>query len=308
MKANKIKSTFTGIKNVAPVITICPVAEGMIREWVDLCDKEISGLGKVIQRPDGSLHVSKVYLLEQEVTSVETELDDEAVATLLYETRMDEGEMTFWWHSHVNMNTDWSGTDYDTMIQFGSKGALISAVYNKRGDRRVALYVQGEGYHPTVFMDDLDMRADSLTVDVREFCKKQFEDKVTEKAPIRGYYGTTVDDCWGDWNDAYTPALVEDNVVPINFTDKSLESMGVPPHCIDKQKDYYKLILTKWFKQDVTMRKYWAVLYYEWNEHLPKPQDILSGTPKADLAEFADSFDFSVQKAEVDIDRYTEEV
>jgi hypothetical protein len=129
-------------------VIISKLASQKIHEWTDLAPGEISGLGVVdtVKNDEGfyELHVKDVWLLKQECTGHDTELDDGAVADLMIQW-MDEGEGNdqkplFWWHSHVNMGVFWSGTD-DQCVRNLIDGAhdepgrfLLSTVVNKRGE------------------------------------------------------------------------------------------------------------------------------------------------------------------------------
>ncbi len=194
-------------------ITIDPIEQEKIWWYVDKCPKEISGLGKVIKRDDGSLHISKIYLLKQECTSSDTELDDEAVADLLYETRNEPGALLFWWHSHVDMQVFWSNTDYEAIEKIGSSGMVISTVYNKRREMRTSLYIAANELSPTVFLDELDLEVDSaLPESVVSDLEAQYKDKVTLKSfaatypkynSYRGKHHRNLGWQQDDWDDDY---------------------------------------------------------------------------------------------------------
>ena len=282
-----------------PNITIDAIEEAKIRKWVDLCDQEISGLGKVIIKDDGSLHVNSVYLLEQEVSPAETELDDDSVASLLFEARADEGEMVFWWHSHVNMNVFWSGTDLTTIKQFGKNGALLSAVYNKRGERKVSLYCQGQGFHPTIFKDNLDMKpTELLSSDDVDFCTAQFKAKVKEtpayvytpKVYSRGKAKGNVDPYEGVTIATYTPEL--------------LEKYGATKNQLATGKAYYDKIVSKWWSLDYMDREEWIEAYYEWHDQIPKPAKYKAQHFICQYAEMADFFDWDYERLLEDLEEF----
>lgn len=139
-------------------VYIHPKAHAMIMTWVNKAVGEVSGLGRVKVHPNGVMEVTKVYLLKQKNTAASTELDPEEVASLLYETREDReqyGELTFWWHSHVNMGVFWSGTDIAAIEQIGGNGYVLATVFNKRGEFKTAYYQGSNGFLPSLFMDDI---------------------------------------------------------------------------------------------------------------------------------------------------------
>lgn len=208
-------------------VTIDPVEQEKIWWYVDKCDKEISGLGRVVKVEDGHYHVTKIYLLKQECSAVETELDDEAVAALLFESRDDEGEMLFWWHSHVNMGTGWSGTDHDTMKQLGKSGMIISSVFNKKREHRTSIYLAPKDYHPHVYIDDLVISTAVGLLDEEEVqLEKEYAEKVT--FPVANAIGFTDNyyggyDAWGGSTDRGVPATPNYNKILREKYDKMLK-------------------------------------------------------------------------------------
>ena len=124
--------------------------------YVQRSPVEVSGLGRVKKHDNGDMEVVKVYLLDQVNTGTSTELEDKAVTKLMYESRKDEGDLTFWWHSHVDMGVFWSGTDMATIREFGSNGYLVATVFNKKGEMRSAYYQGGTDFLPRMFADNLE--------------------------------------------------------------------------------------------------------------------------------------------------------
>lgn len=137
-------------------VYIKPEVHAEIMYHVHKSDVEVSGLGRVERTSTGALVVTKVYLLEQENSSATTDITEDAISKLMYETREDKGDLNFWWHSHVNMDTFWSGTDMSTIEQFGKNGYLLSTVFNKKGSHRTSYY-QGNAsdFLPSFFIDEI---------------------------------------------------------------------------------------------------------------------------------------------------------
>jgi hypothetical protein len=163
--------------------------------YVQICDVEVSGLGRIKLNEDGDYVVTSVYLPKQENTSVTTELDEDAIASLLYTSRKDEGTLNFWWHSHVDMATNWSGTDHDTMEEFGSNGFLVSTVFNKRREMRSCYYQAQTDILAKVKVDNLETEIKHFVPKkVEDVWAKQFKENCKEKvsAPIpNAFYPTT---------------------------------------------------------------------------------------------------------------------
>lgn len=166
-----------------------------MQAYVDLCDKEISGLGTVVYDPKFQGYVVKrVMLLEQEVSGTSTDLDDQAVAQAIFEYREYEGkeEIAFWWHSHVNMNTFWSTTDHETMDSIGKNGLCVAVVLNKKREKRGAIVMAPKNF-PAVKFDDVEITIlDTIDFSMDDI-KKEIEAKVKEKTykyvnPYQGDY------------------------------------------------------------------------------------------------------------------------
>ena len=122
--------------------------------FVEIAGKEVGWLGTVQRLENGDFLIEKVFLLEQEVTSAETELsvDGQNKLTNKLVEQGDEGieqvnRLRFWGHSHVRMGTTPSGTDERTMQRFGREGLpwYIRGIFNKlgRADFSIHYYEQG---------------------------------------------------------------------------------------------------------------------------------------------------------------------
>jgi len=137
-------------------LTIRPEVYAEIDHYVQNSTGEVSGLGRIIRGSDNELIVNKIYLLKQENTSASTDLDKDAVAKLMFDSKDDEGDLNFWWHSHVNMAVYWSGTDMDTIKDLGANGYIVATVFNKKREMRSAYY-QGKNheFYPEVFADEI---------------------------------------------------------------------------------------------------------------------------------------------------------
>lgn len=110
-----------------------------IMYWIDKTDQEVSGFGKILwNAEEKAFVVSDVWLVKQEVGAAHTDIDETAIGKLLYQTKDMPGDLRFWWHSHVNMDVFWSGTDTETIKSLGSKGWIVASVFNKKREIRTA--------------------------------------------------------------------------------------------------------------------------------------------------------------------------
>lgn len=163
-------------------VYITPQVHAEIMYYVNKSHIEISGLGRIQKTTNGDMVVTKIYLLKQENAAASTDICEEAVAQMLFETREDKGDLNFWWHSHVDMNTFWSGTDMATIKQFGKKGYLLSTVFNKKGEHRTSYFQGATDFLPELFIDDLKTQFGYLpTKAEHDGWEKQYLEKCSAK-------------------------------------------------------------------------------------------------------------------------------
>ncbi|MBI3989790.1 MAG: hypothetical protein HY347_09255 [candidate division NC10 bacterium] len=121
-------------------ILIAPSALAKLKGYIALSPMEVSGLGRMEVSQEGPI-ITDVFLLPQTSSWSETELDPEALLAFL-EQLVAEGQdpaaFTVWWHSHGDLELEWSEVDEATIETFGSE-ALVSVVGNRRGEFRCRL-------------------------------------------------------------------------------------------------------------------------------------------------------------------------
>lgn len=123
--------------------------------YVEIGPLEVGWQGTVSRTPKGDFIIEKTYLLDQDVTGVETELSADARFKLAFELseKGDEGideanRMRFWGHSHVRMGTGPSGTDERTMDQFEREGCpwYVRGIFNKLGKGSFTIFLYEQGF------------------------------------------------------------------------------------------------------------------------------------------------------------------
>jgi proteasome lid subunit RPN8/RPN11 len=210
--------------------------------YVDNCDKEISGMGTVEFIPDeNEYRVLDVCLLEQEVGSAHTDLDSKAVSKAMYELHNSKGELSFWWHSHVNMQAFWSGTDEKTIEEIGREGLCVAVVFNKKEECRGAICIGGKG-KPFILLDDVEVTTtEQINSEVKNTWLKEIKEKVKEKTYnynntyYRGTYQQQIEN-WEWSEDKYydTPRAIKQ----VNNSILSMNSNGtVNENHKDKKED-----------------------------------------------------------------------
>lgn len=203
------------IKSKFNALYIDPTTLRKIQYWTDAADGEVSGLG-IIEQEDGRMIVKEAYILEQECTSAETELDPEAISKLMTDiikAGKDPGKLKFWWHSHVNMSVFWSGTD-DTCAETLSTEYAFSLVVNKDKDRRARLDL----YNPfRITVDHIKLiELSEEDADLKKRCEDDVKEKVKgrtyhyngchgrdHRGSGRGYFGGNQRGIYGDYDFPY---------------------------------------------------------------------------------------------------------
>lgn len=110
-----------------------------MKYFVEECNDEISGFGKVKQYKDEDLEdIFKIYdieILKQTVTGASAIIDEETIAKFLYQKtkrNIKTSVYRVWWHSHATMGSFFSVTDDTTINQSTEFPYLISIVSNHK--------------------------------------------------------------------------------------------------------------------------------------------------------------------------------
>jgi hypothetical protein len=109
--------------------------------------------------------VVEAMLLPQRNGSAHTDIESEDVCKAMYDFRDIDGDLRFWWHSHVQMGVFWSGTDMTAIRDFGAAGWVVCTVFNQKREMKSAFYSKDGlttpwGSHE-LFYDDLDTKIET---------------------------------------------------------------------------------------------------------------------------------------------------
>lgn len=214
-KAKQVKAKAGHEDKVAPPnhvrakafnIVIRPEVHQKVMYWVDKCALEVSGFGKVVYHEGtDTFEVIEAYLLEQEVGPSHTDIEASALGKLMYQTHRQEGELKWWWHSHVNMSAFWSGTDVNTIKELGHQGWFTATVWNKKGEHRSALSYRTE--HPALgtqghMVDELPLKVGyALSPAVSEAWAEELATKVKER---KAYFDAGEQLAWPEYTSRHT--------------------------------------------------------------------------------------------------------
>lgn len=154
-----------------------------IMYWVNKSKFEVSGLGLVtVDKATGTLTVEDAILLKQKNSYTHTDIEPEDVNKAMFELRNAPGDLRFWWHSHVDMDVFWSRTDRDTIEKIGAGGWFLNTVFNKKHEKRSALYVRNGQTTPlgttALFLDEIPTEIEKEFNPSLELWEKEYEEKV----------------------------------------------------------------------------------------------------------------------------------
>jgi len=154
-----------------------------MKYYTDLVEGEVSGLGRSEIISPTEIMITDIFLLKQEVTSTNTEIDkDDLSKFLLEQNKSDQDVKTInvWWHSHDTMEAFFSTTDDDTASGFVTDGFIISIVTNKAGKflGRIDFYKPLKS-----IIDENEINVLPYIEDpkLKLVLEKEIDDKVTEK-------------------------------------------------------------------------------------------------------------------------------
>lgn len=128
------------VKAYAPKLTIYREDYLKLVAYALEAKGEISGFLKVTEHQDGQgYHIHAPIIFEQECTGVTTDLDTTSVAKFFDNiVRVQKGDPTeyrCWWHSHVDMDVFYSGTDNKSIDEFTEDwGFVIGITVNRKGE------------------------------------------------------------------------------------------------------------------------------------------------------------------------------
>ncbi len=155
--------------------------------YIEHCDQEIAGFGRV-KRNGNVYEIYDVFIVDQEVTSTSASLTAESIGAAMSEIVAQGGQIDdvyFHWHSHVNMDVFWSGTDENAIATL-ELPFLISLVGNKRGQYKLRIDSRDPFY---LCIDDMALKViEKKDVLLEELVKAEIASKVkTEVYPL--YHG-----------------------------------------------------------------------------------------------------------------------
>ena len=171
-----------------PVVYMTRKIYSQMWHIVDMAPREVGWLGIVERIPSGNFLIKEIFIVEQTVSAVETEMSEDGIAKLAQELMGRENgidaanAIRFWGHSHVRMPAMPSGTDDLQMEKFREDGCpwFIRGILNKNGQMRFDIFLWETGVKIT---DAAWTMFDEVDGAYREEIAAQFKAKVTVRKP-----------------------------------------------------------------------------------------------------------------------------
>jgi hypothetical protein len=212
---HNFENKVTFIDRQPPMVYLTRDVFSRMWHFVDIANMEVGWLGSVQKTQYGNYLIDEVFLLEQEVSSAQTEMSAGGIAELAQElisTRADGMEVAnrirFWGHSHVRMATTASGQDDAQMREFRQDECpwFVRGILNKLGRMQFDIYLWDIGVQiadaPWAIYDervDPSRRAEieaeyAAKVTVRRFQQQNFVGQVVSQQTAAQIIGQQGDD------------------------------------------------------------------------------------------------------------------
>jgi hypothetical protein len=192
--------------------------------YVDRSKFEVSGMGTVTMK-DGLIYVHRLFLPPQENRYTMTDITADDMGKMEYEVHRDQlpGRLRCWWHSHVDFNTFWSGTDEATILEKGAGGWCLAIVVNKKREIRVALYFKDLN----LFIDEIPIEIDSgIPAELIAKWSANYDAKV-KNVPYDNTYFEQGE--WEGWS-RYPAKSDAEKHLPVSLIDR--RAGGTPMHTV----------------------------------------------------------------------------
>lgn len=188
-----------------PKVMYAPNVWAEIEYFIEKQDLEVGWLG-LVEKVGNDYLITEVFLPEQKVHSVETDISAEAMTKVAMEI-LDSGkcssQLYYWGHSHVNMSVSPSTQDEEQIDEFLKSCPLfIRGIYNKKGHSKVDVYDVEQkcvfecvknSPQPYVLSEDRQKSLDALMTK-----------NVIIDEPVYDWRNTSPSNMYGGYDDYYT--------------------------------------------------------------------------------------------------------
>jgi len=194
-----------------PKVFITLEAITKIKCFVHLASGEINGLGRVEKRKN-DLVVVDSFILKQKVSGGSAKINPMALNRFVAEYE-DPSKLNFQWHSHVNIETEFSSADIDTIKEY-LNDFMISLVINKQGEYSCRLDLYNPFYVgfkvPLLVILPIEEK-------LLKYCQKRMDEEVEERGiaslkkkvpPIVRKSLNLKDTRFSNWDQKKNPAII----------------------------------------------------------------------------------------------------
>lgn len=167
--------------NNPPEIHIDIETLARIKEIVRLSPKEVSWFSRVT-RSDNVFCITDAFLIEQTVSSAETEMTLSGLSDFMTNIIQEHGvefynSIRCWGHSHVEMSPNPSGQDLKQIKEFDNGDFYIMLIMNKRDDFHIRLYDFKENCiwkNLPLYIETPNIQTDKIQAELDKKVKSQY--------------------------------------------------------------------------------------------------------------------------------------
>ncbi len=238
-------------------LIITPEVYSNVMYWVKKANFEVSGLG-MVQVINGQAYVTKAILLDQVGSGASTDIDPEDINRAQYEMRREEGDLKWWWHSHVDMGVFWSPTDKATIKQLGDQGWFFHTVFNRKSERKSAFSTTQTvdcPFYPERYSyteEEIESEIGTIAAQDTTELDRLFDLKVKRHTPQNYYDGKIWNQSTQKWEEPQIGLIKPTNKQERKHTRKALEDL-VPGFSDYNSRADFEAMLEELIAQGVDM-------------------------------------------------------
>lgn len=181
-----------------------------LRYIIDTCPQEVGWVGMVESEGILDYIVTEIFLLEQEVSGVTTEIGEDAMTKLamkLIDEGKDTSKLIYWGHSHVNMGVAPSVQDEAQVDEYIEHCPIFfRGIYNKQRESKVDMFdTESNCVHQCI---DNGIVIHALSAAEEKEMEALIKSNVKEKPVSRYLGGVDHTQVCQQHNHRYTPAVI----------------------------------------------------------------------------------------------------
>lgn len=131
-----------------------------------------------------AIHVDNILIPNQTVSGADVDIDEDDLILLRKEYGNECTRIIGHWHSHHNLGAFWSSTDENNMSEIMGPRKRFLFVVSASSHKKMLVRCESKSDSPAthIIMDDLLYTVhDPLRDEAKDWCKEQWDEKVTER-------------------------------------------------------------------------------------------------------------------------------